>query len=87
MIPPLMMLSLRWIPPAFVILGGAPLFLAEWAVIKVLTLPFPYPYYRRLDEYHYGFYQGMVGFFYEILSGVEVCVLWGYRILVIQARL
>ena len=72
---PHLMLSLRWIPPGVAILGSAPLYLAGWGVVRLLTLPLPYRLYRRLDEYLYSGYQAMVGFYYEIWSGVEVCVL------------
>lgn len=69
---PHLLLSLRWVPPAVSILGTSPLFLAEWAAIRVLTLPFPRWLYVRLDTYLYSSYQAMVGFFYETWSGVEV---------------
>ncbi len=69
---PHILLSLRWVPPGVAILGSAPIFLAHWTAIKILTFPLPYRFYRRLDEYLYGKYQAMVGFYYETWSGVEV---------------
>lgn len=70
---PHILLSLRWVPPGVAILGSAPIFLAHWTAIKILTFPLPYRFYRRLDEYLYGKYQAMVGFYYETWSGVEFC--------------
>ena len=69
---PHLLLSLRWVPPAAVILGTAPLYLGQWTAIKLLTLPLPHHVYYRLDEFLYGCYQTMVGFYYETWSGVEV---------------
>ena len=71
---PHLLLSVRWVPPAVAILGQAPLFLGKWTVVRLISLPFPRPVYRWLDQNLYGSYQAMVGFFYELWSGVEVCV-------------
>ncbi len=69
---PHLLLSLRWVPPAVSILGHSPLYLGTLAAIRLVSLPFPRYVYRRMDEYLYGSYQAMVGFYYELWSGVEV---------------
>ncbi len=64
--------ELRWVPPAVIIIGSMTPFLNQWVIIRVLTLPLPSRVYQRLEERLYSNYQAVVGFFYEIWSGVEV---------------
>ncbi len=65
--------ELRWVPPAVIIIGSMVPYLNQWVIIRVLTLPLPTRVYQRLEERLYSNYQSVVGFFYEIWSGVEVC--------------
>ncbi len=64
--------SLRWVPPAAVLLSAPPTYMTAWTAIRAVTLPFPDWVYRYLEERLYGAYQALVGFFYETWSGVEV---------------
>ena len=64
--------ELRWVPPAVIIIGSMTPFLNQWVIIRVLTLPLPSRVYQRLEERLNSNYQAVVGFFYEIWSGVEV---------------
>ncbi len=64
--------ELRWVPPAVIIIGSMVPFLNQWVIIRVLTLPLPTRVYQRLEERLYSNYGSVIGFFYEIWSGVEV---------------
>lgn len=71
---PHLLLALRWVPPAFALMGSTATYISAWALIRLLTLPLPERCYRRAEETLYSSYQHLVGFLFETWSGVEVGV-------------
>eukprot|EP00731_Ephydatia_muelleri_P012942 Em0007g252a len=68
---PHLLLALRWVPPAFALMGSTATYISAWALIRLLTLPLSERCYRRAEETLYASYQRLVGFLFETWSGVE----------------
>lgn len=66
--------ALRWALPTAIMLGSAPTFFVTWFGWRALTSVLPQQVYNRGDAAMYNFYQSLILFFFESLSGVEVCL-------------
>ena len=69
---PFLILSLRCVVPSIMIMGSATNFWILATAAKLFTLPFGKNAYQRLDRRLVSSMIGLVGYFFETWSGVEV---------------
>lgn len=69
---PFLVQALRWVPPAFVIMGSTATYMNGMALLQVASLLLPARTTARLELGLYSCYQRMVGFWFETWSNVEV---------------
>ena len=71
--------SLRWMVPAGCMLGSSPAYYAVWLGWRCVTSVLPVRIYEAGDEVLYSLYQRLILFFFENLSGIEVCDAFVYK--------
>ena len=71
---PFIVQALRWVPPAFVIMGTTSTYMNGMALLQVVSLLLPSRTAARLEMGLYSSYQRMIGFWFETWSNVEVGV-------------
>ena len=64
--------SLKWILPAWMMLGSSPTFVSMWWAWRIVSSPLSTHVYERGDEALYNLYQKLILFFYENYTGLEV---------------
>ena len=69
---PFLLHSLRWVPPAAFILGSTATYVTAFGLLQCASLVLPARAASRLEMSLYSSYQAMVGFWFEMWSGVEV---------------
>lgn len=69
---PVLVRWLRWIPPAFVIMGSTTTYMTGMGLLAVAGLVLPARASSQLEMALYSSYQRMIGFWFETWSCVEV---------------
>lgn len=69
---PVLVRWLRWVPPAFVIMGSTTTYMTGMGLLAVAGLVLSARASSRLEMALYSSYQRMIGFWFETWSCVEV---------------